>query len=486
MPARAERRRAPWMLVGLLVAGCAVGPAFQRPAAPADRYLSQSSTERPGAAATAEPRFDFGAAVPREWWREFGCEPLDDTVRLALAHSATLEAAVATLRQSEYALRAGYGVFLPQIDLDLNATRQRFSPARFGQTGAGSVFNLFTVSGAVSYALDVFGGARRRVEGLRADVEAARALGDAAALTLEGNVVNAVVAGAAYRAQIAATRTAIDAAREQVALTEVRVRAGTAAEATLLALRAQVAALEVTLPPLAQKADQTDHLLAQLVGTTAAQWTPPAADLEEFRLPQDLPVALPSQLVRRRPDLVAAEANLHAASAALGVATADLFPQITLSGNAGGNAARLGQLDAQNARFWSAGADLSLPLFHGGTLWYTRRAAREAYRAALADYRQTVLAAFQQVADSLRALEHDADLLDAAGRADRDAQLALLLTRANYDAGTADYLAVLDATQRAANARIAALTALAQRLQDTTALYMAIGGGGSAGAQPGA
>jgi NodT family efflux transporter outer membrane factor (OMF) lipoprotein len=465
-------------LAAVLVAACAVGPDFKRPAPPAvDRYTAEPLADATVAGDGHSQRFSGSAAVPGDWWHLFGAADLDRLVHEALERNQTLAAATANLRQSEDARRAGYGVFLPQVSAGGSAVRERVSPLALGQAGSSSLFNLFTVSGSVGYVLDLFGGNRRRLEALGAEVDLARDNELAAYLALTANVVNTSIARAAYRAEAAATRDSIAAAREQLRLAEAQADAGTAPYANVLALKTQLATLEASLPPLEQHADQAGHLLAVLAGRSPAEWSPPDIALDALRLPEDLPLSLPSALVRQRPDVLAAEASLHAASAEIGVATADMFPSITLSGVLGSEATQLRNLTSPAGHIWSAGGDISVPVFQGGRLWYTRQAAVDAYKASFADYRQTVLTAFEQVADTLRALEHDAETVRAAATAAQAAQQGLELTQANYESGMADYLAVLTATQQYENARLGYLQATAQRLQDTVALYVALGGG---------
>jgi len=457
---------------------CAVGPNFVRPSKPTfDSYLEPKGPETTASADGAAQRFVGGAPVSAEWWRLFRAPALDGIVDEGLKHNQTVASAVSTLHQSEDALRAGYGIFFPQIGAGLNASRQRSSPANFGQGTPSNVFNLFTLSGSVSYLVDVFGGARRRVESLRADVDYEHNTLLAAYLSITANIVNTSIAGAGYRAEIAATKTLIDSAAEQVKLAQIQAEAGTVPYSTALSLESQLSGLQASLAPLEFRADQADHLLAVLVGHAPGEGTPPDLALGDFTLPQDLPVSLPSELVRQRPDILAAEARLHGASAQIGVATAALFPSLTLNGNVGASTNQWRDLGEQNGRFWSAGAGLSVPLFQGGTAWYGRKAAIDAYEAALADYRQVVLNAFQQVADSLRALEHDAELLRAESESAAASREELELAQANYRAGVADYLAVLTATNQLQTAQIGYLSAVAQRLQDTVALFVALGGG---------
>jgi NodT family efflux transporter outer membrane factor (OMF) lipoprotein len=296
-------------------------------------------------------------------------------------------------------------------------------------------------------------------------------------LALTANVVNTSVARAAYRAEIAATHAIIDAAAARVELAEAQYAAGTVPYVSVLSLKTELASLRASLPPLEFRAEQAGHLLAVLVGRMPAEWTPPELALADFALPAELPLSLPSALVRQRPDILLAEARLHIASAQIGVATAELLPSLTLSGTLGNNAVLWSELRNPNGRFWSAGADLSVPVFQGGQAWYGRQAAIDAYQAACADYQQVVLSAFQQVADTLRALDHDAELVRDSAEGLAAARTALALTDANYRAGLADYLALMTATGQSQAAEISYLAAVAQRLQDSVALYVALGGG---------
>lgn len=466
------------IVASMVIAACAAGPNFKRPAPPTtDRYTTTAMPAATVAADGHSQRFADGATVPADWWKLFGAQDLDQTVKEALAQNQTLASATANLRQSEDTRRAGYGVFLPQIGIGGSAVRERVSPLQFGAAGPSSIFNLFTVSGSVGYVLDLFGGNRRRLEALGAQVDLARENALAAYLALTANVVNTSIARAAYRAEVDVTHETIAAATEQVQLAQAQADAGTAPYANVLTLQTELASLEASLPPLELHADQAGHLLAVLAGHSPAEWSPPEIALDALRLPEDVPVSLPSELVRQRPDVLAAEATLHAASAQIGVATADMLPSITLSGGIGAEATQLANLNTAAGRIWNAGGAISVPVFHGGTLWYTRKAAVDAYQASLADYRQTVLTAFEQVADTLRALEHDAETVQAAADAAGAARTALALMQANYQAGIADFLAVLTATQQFQAARLTYLQASAQRLQDTVALYVALGGG---------
>jgi len=464
--------------LALLLSGCAVGPDFAVPDSPRpDRYSLSGDPGATEAAGNTRQVFTAGARLEAEWWRRFHSAELDALMAQALAGNPGLAAARASLAQAGHALQAGNGVFFPSLGAEAGATRQQSSPARLDLAGTPSVFNLFSLSGTVTYALDLFGGNRRLVEELGAERDLARAEEEAAFLTLEANLVDAVIARAAYRAEIEATAALAAEEREQITLTETQVRAGTTGYAAVLALKGQLAVTEATLPVLAQKAAEADDLLVILAGRAPGEWRAPEIDLASLTLPADLPVSLPSDLVRQRPDIQAAEATAHAASANVGVATAAMLPAITLSGAYGSNATRGGNLFTGPANFWSFGGDATAPLFEGGALWYRRKAALDAYEQAGALYRQAVLGAFAQVADSLQALDHDAESLKAEETALDAAQQQDRLVAANYQAGLAGYLGVLASNGQVCQARIGVLQATAVRYQDTVALFAALGGG---------
>ena len=460
-----------------LLAACAVGPDFHRPRPPATTRYTHGGVRGTIAAGGVAQSVRAGAALAAEWWHVFGSRELDALVTEALAHNPSLAAARASLHRSEYLLRAGYGVFWPQLDANAGATRQRFTPARFGVTTPPSEFNLYTLGGSLGYTLDVFGGQRRTVEALRAQVDVQCYTLAAARVSLTANVVNTAIARAGYRAELAATEQLVRSLEEQVAIAEVQVRAGIANATTLLSLRTQLANTQALLPPLRQRRDQADNLLATLIGRAPADVAPVELDLAKLVLPRELPVSLPSQLVRQRPDILIAEAALHASSAQIGVATAAMLPSFTISGSAGWQGTTLSSLIGKNNLFWSIGGNVLAPLFHGGTLNNQRKAAIEAYRQSLASYHDTVLRALADVATTLEALQHDAEALDARQRALADATSSSQLVATNYRAGTAGYLDLLVANAQLRQAQITAIEAAAQRLQDTVSLFVALGGG---------
>ena len=461
--------------------GCAVGPDFVRPAPPdTDRYTRQP---QPGATVAADGQaqhFAPGAAIPADWWRLFKSAQLDAVVRKAIANNPTLQASEASLRQSQDNMRAGYGVFFPQIQADLAGSRQHTAPSQQGSQTSGTTFNLATASVSINYALDVFGGARRTVESLGAQADYQRYESKAAYITLSANVVNTIIARAAYAAQIRATEQLIEMENQQLHATEAQVRAGTAPYSNVLSMRSLIAANQASLAPLKQKISQAEHLLATLEGVVPSKAVLPDIDLAALSLPGDLPVSLPSDLVNQRPDILSAEAQMHVASAKIGVATAAMFPSFSISGNYGAASSNFGKFSP----FWGFGPSATIPVFQGTSLWFGRRAAIDAYQQSQANYRQTVLGAFEQVADSLKALEHDAEALQAQAEAQRSAGEALKLLQTNYRAGLVAYLDVLTADVQFHEATIGYLQAVAQRHQDTVALFVALGGGWWNGQRP--
>jgi NodT family efflux transporter outer membrane factor (OMF) lipoprotein len=460
-----------------LLGGCAVGPNFVRPAAPdTDRYTHEAQPEATVKADGQAQHFTPGTDIPADWWRLFKSPQLDAIVRQAISNNPTLQAAEASLRQSQDNLRAGYGLYFPQGQAGVSASRQLTAPVQQGSQSSGSIFNLFTASGTISYTLDVFGGKRRTVEGLRAQADSQRYESKAAFLALSANVVNTSVARAAYMAQIRATEQLIELENQQLHLAETQVRAGTAPYSTVLSVRSLISANQALLAPLEQNASQAEHLLAMLEGVVPSKANLPDIDLAELSLPADLPLSLPSDLVNQRPDILSSEALMHLASANIGIATAAMFPSFSLSGTYGGASTTLANLSAVS-KFWSIGPTATTPVFQGNSLWYVRRASIDAYQQSQATYRQTVLGAFEQVADSLKALEHDAEGLQAQVEAQRAAGEALNLLQVNYRAGLVAFPDVLTADVQFHQATIGWLQALAQRHQDTVALFVALGGG---------
>jgi NodT family efflux transporter outer membrane factor (OMF) lipoprotein len=470
-------------LVAVTLAGCAAGPDFRRPAPPA--VAAYTSEALPPETATApiaggDPqRFVSGAEIPPQWWALFRSEALDRLIRQALADNPTLAAAQASLRVAEENRRAQFGALFPRADGNASVSRQKISGAPFGQpANSNPSFTLYNASVDVSYALDLFGGTRRELEALQAQVDYQRYQREGAWLTLTANLVTTAVQEGSLRAQIRATAEIVAAEEQQLTLVERQFELGGVSRTEILAQRAQLAQTRATLPSLEKQLAQARHRLAVLAGRFPADaGNLPEFDLDGMNLPQELPVSLPSTLARQRPDIRAAEELLHAASARIGVATANLYPQITLTGSLGSVATKVGDLFGGGTSVWSIGAGLLQPIFRGGELTAKRRAAIAAYSLAEAQYRETVLLAFQNVADSLRALEMDAETLRAQADAEAAAQATLDLARRQFRLGAASYLTLLNAERQHQQARIGLVQARAARFSDTAALFQALGGG---------
>jgi NodT family efflux transporter outer membrane factor (OMF) lipoprotein len=439
----------------------------------------------PGTAGAAQ-RFANGEDIPAQWWRLFRSAPLDELIRTALTNSPTLVSAEAVLRQAQENYNAEYGSrALPAVNGQFNVTRER--SVQFGPVP--SIFTLYNANVAVSYTVDAFGAVRRDLESFGAVIDYQRFQLEAAYLALTANLVTTVIQEASLRAQINALKEVITAQEKSLELTRKQAALGAIARLPVLTLGAQVAQTRAQLPPLEKALALTRHQMAVYAGWLPSQARLPEFELESLQLPQDLPVTLPSALVRQRPDIRASEALLHQASAQIGVATANLYPQITLSGSAGPAATRFADLFSSQGFLWSIGAGLVQPIFNGGALQARKRGAEAAYEAAAAQYQSTVLGAFQNVANALRALETDADTLRAqAETVDLSRQSLDLVTR-QFQIGATSYLNLLDAQRTYQQSRVALAQAQAARYADTAALFQALGGGWwnrqpDAGAEP--
>ncbi len=462
----------------MITGGCAAGPDFVKPEAPrVNSYNYGGDAKETVAAEGQTQRFMNGTEPAANWWKLFNSRQLDAIVSEGFQNNPGLQAAQASLRESRENLRAGSGIFYPQVSATFGQLREKSSPSSSGSSLPGNIFNLSTLSASVSYVLDIFGGQRRTVEGLAAQVDQERALTLATYIMLSGNMVNTSIAISAYQEEINEIEQLVNLEKDQVTIAEKQYKAGLTTYVSVLALQNQLKALEASLPPIKQKYSQAEHLLATLIGKTPAEWQSPKIRLSEISLPVDLPLSLPSELVRQRPDILAAEAQLHAASAGIGVANAALFPSLTLNASYGQTSLATSNLFDKASNVWGLGANIAAPVFNGGALRAKRRAAVAAYEQSFANYRQTVLSAFAQVADILRALEHDAEVTRKEAEAVETAQLSMNLVQANYKAGLVNYLQVLLTDLQYHQAKIAYLQAKAQQLQDTTALFVALGGG---------
>lgn len=475
------RRRRYAASAGLLaiLAGCAVGPDFVRPEPPAVKgYLPPTPAAAASPmAAEARQQVALGQTVSAQWWGLFHSRRLDEVLAQAIAGNQTLAAARATLAQAQQAVIQARGGFFPQLDVSASAQHQRTSAGGGNRATSGTTFNLYSVGPSVSYAVDVFGGTRRRVEQQAALAENQNYQLAAAYLTLTGNAVTQAINIASSRLQLGAIQDIIAEDERNLRLVQQKFEAGKAARREVLTAESQLANDRTLLPPLKQQLSAARHALSILLGKFPAEWSPPDFDFSEFTLPADLPVSLPSRLVRQRPDILAAEAQLHASSAAIGVAASELYPSLTLSASLGFESTSTGTLFDSSNRMSSIIASLTAPLFHGGALTAQKRAAIDAFQASAATYRQTVLQAFAQVADTLRALEHDAELVTAEQSALQASHAALTLQRASYAAGKSDLLQLLDAERAYQQARLGHARAQAQRYQDSAQLLVAMGGG---------
>ncbi len=464
----------------MLLGGCAVGPDFKSPTAPAvDRFGSQALPTATGSApgdAGAAQAFVISNQLPAQWWQQFGSERLSALVLEAFAGSPSTASAEAALRQAYANYQAQRAGLFPSFDGKADAQRQKLNGAAFGAPGAGNfIYNLFDASVSVSYNLDLFGGERRGVEAQAAAVDYQRFQLEAAYQTLAANVVTSSITEARLRALLAAQQSIIKDEQDTLRVTEARFQAGAVSSANVLTARSNLAADKAILPTLQQQLDQAQNQLAVYLGKAPSERASSNFDLSEFTLPLQIPVSMPSELVRQRPDVRAAEANLHSASAEVGIATANMLPQIQLTGSYGVESSKTSSLFDNG--IWSIGANITQPLLHFGELSAKRRAAVAAYDGAAADYKLTVLRAFQDVANSLMALQTDADALAAQYEAADAAKQSLALSEKQLKLGAVSYLDLLTAQQQYQRANTNYLTALAARYADTAALFQALGGG---------
>ncbi len=473
-----KRERGRACLAALLLSGCAVGPDFHQPPPP----LQTSYTQGPLTPHDGAQRFVGGLDIPGEWWTLFHNAALDQLIRRALANNPNLAAAQASLRQSRETLYAQEGSFFPDLSATFepsrNKTATRSVSAASGQALNGSpYYGLITAQLAISYTPDVFGGTRRQVESLEAQAQQQRFQLEATYLTLTSNLVAGAINEASLRAQIAATREIIAAETDILTVLKKQYSAGQVAGVDELAQQAALAQAQAALPPLQKQLDAQRDALAVLVGQRPDEALPQSFTLDQLTLPTNLPVSLPAALVVQRPDVRQAEAQLHSASAQVGVAIANRLPSLTLTAQGGSESNFFRDLFASGNGFWTIAAAVTQPVFDGGTLLHRARGARAALEQAQAQYVSTTLSAFQNVADTLHALQSDADSLAAAMAGLNAAEQSLNIVRQQVKFGQIAYLGILNAQQTALQARLTAIQATAGRLSDTAALFQALGGG---------
>lgn len=474
----------PILASSLLLSSCfMVGPDFRTPLPPCNEtYTEKPLPEKTVSAPIKKGKsqyFVLCAQIPKDWWTIFHSAELTDLVARGLANSPTVEAAHAALAQAEETMIAySESAMLPTVTGQANGGKQRFSASTIGLIDSPSItFNLYSASLNISYNLDIFGGARRQIEALAAQVEYKCFLVEAAYLTLASNIVITAITEASLREQIRATRDLIVINQKQYELINKQMGLGGVSLADVLAQRTQLEQVKATLPPLEKSLSIARNNLATLAGFSPSDQCIPNFYLDKIHLPRHLPVSLPSNLVRQRPDIRASEALLHQACAQVGVATANLYPQLTLTGSYGTTSNSVQDLFKNLSNVWSYAGQVMQPIFNGGSLYATRRAAIAGFDVAAAQYRQSILLGFQNVADSLKAVEIDAKALKAQAGAEKSAFDALKLVQGRYKLGGVNYLEVLNAEQQYQKARLNRIQAAAARLSDTAALFQALGGG---------
>ncbi len=466
-----------------LFSGCAVGPNFEQPPAPAiTNYtatpLPAATSSTPSVSGGQAQQFVQGLDIPGQWWTLFHSQALNDLIQRSLTNNPDLAAAQEALAVAYENVLAQRGAYYPSVSAGFSASRQKTSEQIAPVPNSNQfLFNLFTPEVSVSYSPDVFGLNRRTVESLKAQESQARFALDAADVTLSANIVVAAIQEAELRAQIDATRQLVAINANMVQVLHSQFAKGTATRAAVAAQESLLDQSQAALPPLLNQLDQTHDLLAALSGGFPADDLTEKFSLISLQLPQELPVSLPSQLVEQRPDVRQAEENYHAACALVGVAVAHRIPDIVLNADAGSMALTAGKMFAGGTGFWDIGASITQPIFEGGTLLHQERAARDTYLQAVAQYRSTVISAFQNVADTLNALQHGADALQSAANAANAAKISLDLTRQQLEIGNAGYLDILNAEQTYQQATMALIQAQASRYSDTAALFQALGGG---------
>lgn len=462
-----------------LAGGCTVGPHYHAPAPPTETSYTPQPQARetvgsPGPAGGVQ-HFDPSTEIPTQWWTLFHSAELNAMVNEALQNSPTLAQATARLREAQEELRARTGATkYPSVGGNASVQEEQLNLAGYGIPFPNpSPFTLLNGSVAVSYALDLFGANRRLIEGLRAEREYQEWQLEGARLMLAGNLTVAAIRRAQLQEQIEITRRMIQVQKQELNITEQRFRAGGVSDYDVRSQRTAVAQIEATLPPLEQQADAAHDQLALLMGESPARARIQDISLETLRLPEEMPVSLPSDLVKQRPDIRAAEALLHQASANVGVAAANQYPQILLTGSGGG----LGTSFVTGGDIWNVGAALTQPIFNGGALRAEERKAQAEYDEARGVYRQTVLEAFREVADTLYAIQHDAEALQARAEAAGEADAAYRIALRRWDAGGISHLNLLDAQRQQLQTGLDRTNSAANRFVDTATLLQALGGG---------
>ncbi|MCH4881675.1 MULTISPECIES: efflux transporter outer membrane subunit [Pseudomonas] len=474
------QRCLPLSLLFIALAGCTLGPDFVRPEVAADAgYSTHNLTTTARAdidAGGAAQRLIAGMDIPGQWWTLFRSPELNALVEEALRANPDISAAQAALRQANEQVYVDQASLFPVLNGNLSKTRQKVSGTTSG-TASSPILTLSSASLSVSYAPDVFGGTRRQIESSTAQAEYQRFQLEATYLTLSTNVVNTAVSLASLRDQIAATGQIIQLQSDQLDLLQAQRRLGAIADTDVLTQQTALAQTRATLAPLQKQLAQTRNQLMAYLGRFPNQDKGERFNLASLHLPQELPVSLPSAIVEKRPDVRSAQAQLHEASANIGVAVANQLPQFSITGSLGSTVASGSTLFSAGSGVWSLAGAIAQPLFDAGALEHRKRAAVAAYDQSAAQYRGTVLAAFQDVANVLRALEADAEALKQQVAAEQSAQASLALVQAQYRLGAVAYINLLTAQQTYQNTVLSRVQAQAVRYSDTAALFQALGGG---------
>ncbi len=466
----------------VFLSGCAVGPDFVRPELAAGAGYSQApfpqtTAGAPGAAGAAQ-KFIPAGNIPSDWWTLFRSPALNALIEEAIAKNPSLEAAEATLRSAVAAARAQEGALFPLVTASFSPSRNKTAGSLSPATSSNaSLYSVYTAQATISYTLDLFGGTRRSIEAQKALADLQLYQLRAAHLTLTGNLAAAAVNEASLRAQIKATEEIIRLQKETLRILKLQNGKGQIAGLDVVAQETALAQSELSLQPLRKQLAQNRDLLTALMGRFPNDAPAETFRLSGLHLPRTLPLALPSDLVRQRPDIQAAEASLHNASALVGVSIANRLPNLTIAANYGSTSVAFDTLLAGSNRFWNVAGNAAQTIFDADTLRQKQKEAEAAFDAAAAAYRGTVLTAFQNVADSLKAIQYDALALSAAAKAERSASEYLDITKQKLDLGAANSLVLLSAQQAYQQARISLIQARAARLTDTIALFLALGGG---------
>jgi NodT family efflux transporter outer membrane factor (OMF) lipoprotein len=497
-------RTALLLSVAAFAAGCAVGPRYHRPEAPPDSGyapapLPQTSGSAPIHGGEVQ-RLVSGRDIPFEWWEMFRSPALDALVERAFRANPTIASAQAALVQAQELVYAQQGYFFPTIAANYNFERQKIAGNLTldnvpGVEGDGKNFlppvqnldtfphthpffyNLHTAQLTVGFVPDVFGANWRQVETLAAQTDAQRFALEATYVTLASNVVAAAIQEASLRAQLEATRQIIEADTKSLQILRDQLRLGLAMRIDVAAEEAALGQAKMLLPPLQKQFEQTRDLIRALVGNLPNQEVSETFELDALQLPPELPLSLPAKIIEQRPDVRAAEAQLHAANAQVGVAVAAMLPQFSITGNGGGNADQFSWMFRSGGPFSTIVGGGTQPLFAGGTLLHTKRAADAALKQAAAQYQSTVIAAYQNVADTLHASLSDAEALSLDVEAEKSAKVTYDLTRRQMEVGYVNYLALLSAETTYNQALLTRVQAQAIRYGDTIALFQALGGG---------